>query len=212
MYRILPENIDYSSCIFPVIWSHSLLLFETDPSASPVPEQKPTKFFLLTPEIREVILPVYDNAFVCIHHQCCAAMGPAAIAKRALSRSAPAPAETGPAVRSGYGTPSGVPPGRRCPWVCGTKASHGTFSFPGHHCLSSWPSPDSGQGLLRQLKKTEPAGFFIRATRPGKAQKTYQALNNLRDSAESLESDTSNTAVTTLEIIYDLNPRENKSA
>jgi hypothetical protein len=58
--------------------------------------------------------------------------------------------------------------------------------------------------LLRQLKKTEPAGFFIRATRPGKAETTYQALKVLRDSPELLESATSNTAATTLEIVYEV--------
>ncbi|TGN40719.1 hypothetical protein E5Q11_08625 [Marinobacter confluentis] len=58
--------------------------------------------------------------------------------------------------------------------------------------------------LLRQLKKTAPGGFFIRATRPGKAETTYQALKDLRDSPELLESDTSNTAATTLEIVFEV--------
>lgn len=58
--------------------------------------------------------------------------------------------------------------------------------------------------LLRQLKKTEPAGFFIRATRPGKAETTYQPLKDLRDSPELLESDTSNAAATTLEVVYEV--------
>ncbi|HET8802924.1 MAG TPA: hypothetical protein VFN01_17280 [Marinobacter sp.] len=58
--------------------------------------------------------------------------------------------------------------------------------------------------LLRQLKKTEPAGFFIRATRPGKAETTYQTLKDLRDSPELLESDTSNTTATTLEVVYEV--------
>ena len=58
--------------------------------------------------------------------------------------------------------------------------------------------------LLRQLKKTTPTGFFIRATRPGKAETTYQALKDLRDSPELLESDTSNTAATTLEVVYEV--------
>lgn len=58
--------------------------------------------------------------------------------------------------------------------------------------------------LLRQLKKTAPGGFFIRATRPGKAETTYQALKDLRDSPELLESDTSNTAATTLEVVYEV--------
>lgn len=58
--------------------------------------------------------------------------------------------------------------------------------------------------LLRQLKKTEPAGFFIRANRPGKAETTYQMLKDLRDSPELLESGTSNSAATTLEVVYEV--------
>tara|TARA_R100000935_G_C2826305_1_gene162494 strand:+ start:411 stop:1769 length:1359 start_codon:yes stop_codon:yes gene_type:complete len=58
--------------------------------------------------------------------------------------------------------------------------------------------------LLRQLKKTEPAGFFIRANRPGKAETTYQTLKDLRDSPELLESGTSNSAATTLEVVYEV--------
>lgn len=45
---------------------------------------------------------------------------------------------------------------------------------------------------------------FIRATRPGKAETTYQALKDLRDSPELLEPDTSNTAPTTLEVVYEV--------
>jgi hypothetical protein len=58
--------------------------------------------------------------------------------------------------------------------------------------------------LLRQLKKTDSKGFFVRATRPGKAETTYQALKDLRDAPELLDSDTSNTAVTTFEIVYEI--------
>ncbi|SOB78190.1 hypothetical protein SAMN04488490_4051 [Marinobacter sp. LV10R510-11A] len=58
--------------------------------------------------------------------------------------------------------------------------------------------------LLRQLKKADPKGFYIRATRPGKAETTYQPLIDLRDSPELLESDTSNAAATTLEIVYEV--------
>ncbi|PCM46316.1 hypothetical protein CPA50_02390 [Marinobacter sp. ANT_B65] len=58
--------------------------------------------------------------------------------------------------------------------------------------------------LLRQLKKTEPTGFFIRANRPGKAETTYQALKDLRNSPELLESDTSNSAATTLDVVYEV--------
>lgn len=58
--------------------------------------------------------------------------------------------------------------------------------------------------LLRQLKKTPPTGFFIRATRPGKAESTYKPLNDLRDSPELLESKTSSTVVTTLEVVYEV--------
>jgi len=58
--------------------------------------------------------------------------------------------------------------------------------------------------ILRQLKKTDPKGFYIRATRPGKAEATYQALKDLRDSPELLDSDTSNTAATALEVVYEI--------
>jgi hypothetical protein len=58
--------------------------------------------------------------------------------------------------------------------------------------------------LLRQLKKTEPAGFYIRATRPGKAETTYKPLRDLRDAPELLESETSSTAATTLEVVYEM--------
>lgn len=54
---------------------------------------------------------------------------------------------------------------------------------------------------MQQPKKTEPIGFFIRATRPGKAETTYLALKDPRD---SLESETSNTAATTLEVVYEV--------
>lgn len=58
--------------------------------------------------------------------------------------------------------------------------------------------------LLRQLKKTEPKGFFVRATRPGKAETTYQTLKDLRDAPELLDSDTSNSAATTFEVVYEV--------
>ncbi|WP_323127255.1 hypothetical protein [Marinobacter sp. JSM 1782161] len=58
--------------------------------------------------------------------------------------------------------------------------------------------------LLRQLKKTNPTGFFIRATRPGKAEATYQPLKDLREAPELIESDTSNTTATTFEVVYEV--------
>ncbi|MDC0661369.1 hypothetical protein [Marinobacter sp. SS21] len=58
--------------------------------------------------------------------------------------------------------------------------------------------------LLRQLKQTNPEGFYIRATRPGKAEPTHEALKNLRDNPELLESDTSNTSATTFEVVYEI--------
>lgn len=56
--------------------------------------------------------------------------------------------------------------------------------------------------LLRQLKKTSPNGFFIRATRPGKAAPTSESLALLREAPELLELDTGNTSATNLELIY----------
>jgi len=58
--------------------------------------------------------------------------------------------------------------------------------------------------LLRQLKHTSPANVFVRATRPGKAETTYQPLSALRESPELLESGTSNTTATSLEVVYEL--------
>jgi hypothetical protein len=58
--------------------------------------------------------------------------------------------------------------------------------------------------LLRQLKHTSPANVFVRATRPGKAETTYQPLSALRESPELLESETSNTTATSLEVVYEL--------
>ncbi|WP_223807939.1 hypothetical protein [Marinobacter sp. R17] len=58
--------------------------------------------------------------------------------------------------------------------------------------------------LLRQLKKTNAAGFFIRATRPGKAEATYQPLKDLREAPELIESETSNTTATTFEVVYEV--------
>lgn len=58
--------------------------------------------------------------------------------------------------------------------------------------------------LLRQLKQTNPEGFYIRATRPGKAEPTYEALKNLRANPELLESDTANTSATTFEVVYEI--------
>lgn len=58
--------------------------------------------------------------------------------------------------------------------------------------------------LLRQLKKTDTKGFFVRATRPGKAETTYEPLKDLQSSPELLESSTSNAAATTLEVVYEI--------
>jgi hypothetical protein len=46
--------------------------------------------------------------------------------------------------------------------------------------------------------------FFVRATRPGKAETTYQPLIALRESPELLESETSNTTATNLEVVYEV--------
>lgn len=58
--------------------------------------------------------------------------------------------------------------------------------------------------LLRQLKKTAPEGMRIRATRPGKAAATQKTLAQLREAPDALESETSNSAATTLEVIYEI--------
>lgn len=58
--------------------------------------------------------------------------------------------------------------------------------------------------LLRQLRKTNPEGFYIRATRPGKAETTYQGLSQLWEAPELLESNHSKTAATTLEVVYEV--------
>ncbi|WP_227519760.1 hypothetical protein [Mangrovitalea sediminis] len=58
--------------------------------------------------------------------------------------------------------------------------------------------------LLRQLRKTNPEGFYIRATRPGKAAATLQPLNTLIQSPELLELDQSKVVATGLEVVYEV--------
>ncbi|ONF43029.1 hypothetical protein BTO32_10035 [Marinobacter lutaoensis] len=58
--------------------------------------------------------------------------------------------------------------------------------------------------LLRQLRKTNPGGFFIRATRPGKAETTYQPLKDLQAAPELIESTTSNSTATTFDVVYEV--------
>lgn len=57
--------------------------------------------------------------------------------------------------------------------------------------------------LLRQLKDTKAVGFYIRATRPGKAQPTYEPIAVLREWPEKIESDSGNATATAFEVVYE---------
>lgn len=57
--------------------------------------------------------------------------------------------------------------------------------------------------LLRQLKTMNSEGFFIRATRPGKAPTTYEKVSVLKDFPEAIETDNGTTTVTWFEVVYE---------
>lgn len=59
--------------------------------------------------------------------------------------------------------------------------------------------------LVRQLKKAIPESISIKAIRPVTALPTQELLKDLRENPERLESATSKSTATTLEVVYSLN-------